>query len=52
MRRTPLIEEADAGDRVQVVAADVVRDSLAGSYDVAVLTAFIQVLSPNIPIPG
>jgi ubiquinone/menaquinone biosynthesis C-methylase UbiE len=41
------IEEAGAGDRVQVVAADVVRDSLTGSYDVAVLSAFIQVLSPD-----
>lgn len=41
------IEEAGAGDRVQVVAADAVHDSLSGSYDVVVLTAFIQVLSPD-----
>ena len=27
--------------------ADVVRDSLPGSYDVAVMTVFIQVLSPD-----
>jgi ubiquinone/menaquinone biosynthesis C-methylase UbiE len=41
------IAEAGAGDRVQVIATDVVRDSLAGSYDVAVLSALIQVLSPD-----
>ena len=41
------IEEAGAGDRVQVIAADVLRDSLPGSYDVAVLSALIQILSPD-----
>ncbi len=41
------IDEADAGNRVKVVAADVVRDPLPGSYDAAVMSAFIQVLSPN-----
>ena len=41
------IDEAGAGDRVNVVAADVVRESIPGSYDAAVLTAFIQVLSPD-----
>ncbi len=41
------IDEAGAGDRVQVIASDVVRDSLTGSYDVAVLSALIQVLSPD-----
>jgi hypothetical protein len=41
------IDEAGAGDRVQVVATDVVRDPLIGSYDVAVLSAFVQVLSPD-----
>jgi ubiquinone/menaquinone biosynthesis C-methylase UbiE len=41
------IDEAGAGDRVKVVTADVVRDSLPGSYDAAVMTAFIQVLSPD-----
>jgi methylase of polypeptide subunit release factors len=41
------IDEAGAGDRVQVIATDVVRESLIGSYDVAVLSALIQVLSPD-----
>ena len=31
----------------RLVAADVVRDSLPGTYDAAVMTAFIQVLSPD-----
>jgi hypothetical protein len=30
-----------------VVTADVVRDSLPGSYDAAVMNAFIHVLSPD-----
>jgi len=42
-----LIEEAGVGNRIQVVAADVARDPLPGSYDVAVLSAFLQVLSPD-----
>jgi ubiquinone/menaquinone biosynthesis C-methylase UbiE len=41
------IDEAGAGDRIKVVAADVVHDSLPGSYDAAVMTAFLQVLSPD-----
>ena len=41
------IDEAGAGDRVKVVTADAVRDPLSGSYDVAVMSAFIQVLSPD-----
>ena len=41
------IDEAGAANRVKVVAANVVRDSLPGSYDVAVMSAFIQVLSPD-----
>ena len=41
------IAEAGAGDRVQVIATDVIHDSLTGSYDVAVLSALIQVLSPD-----
>ena len=41
------IDRARAGDRVQVIAADVVRDALTGSYDAAVLSALIQVLSPD-----
>ena len=41
------IDEAGAGDRVKVVTADAVRDPLFGSYDVAVMSAFLQVLSPD-----
>ena len=41
------VEEAGAADRVQVMAADVISGPLAGAYDVAVLRAFIQVLSPD-----
>jgi ubiquinone/menaquinone biosynthesis C-methylase UbiE len=41
------VDEAGAGDRVQVTATDVVREPLTGSYDVAVLSALIQVLSPG-----
>jgi ubiquinone/menaquinone biosynthesis C-methylase UbiE len=41
------IDEAGAGDRVKVVTADAVRDPLSGSYDAAVMSAFIQVLSPD-----
>ena len=41
------INEAGAGSRIKVVTADAVRDSLPGSYDAAVMTAFIQVLSPD-----
>lgn len=41
------IDEAGAGDSIKVVAADVVRDSLPGSYDAAVMTALLQVLSPD-----
>ena len=42
-----IIEETGFGDRIQVVAADVARDPLPGSYDVAVLSAFLQVLSAD-----
>ena len=41
------IDEAGAGNTVKVVTADVVRDPLSGSYDAAVMSAFIQVLSPD-----
>jgi ubiquinone/menaquinone biosynthesis C-methylase UbiE len=41
------INEARAGDKVKVVTADVLRDPLPGSYDVAVMTAFIQCLPPD-----
>jgi len=42
-----LLNEAGAADRIQVVTADVVRGPLTGSFDVAVLRAFIQVLWPD-----
>jgi len=41
------LAEAGATDRVQVVAADVVNAPVPGTYDVAVLRAFLQVLSPE-----
>jgi hypothetical protein len=41
------IEEAHATDRVQVVAVDVVNEPLPGTYDVAVLRSFLQVLAPK-----
>jgi len=41
------IDEAGAGNRVKVVTADMIRDSLPGSYDAAVMNAFIHVLSPD-----
>ena len=41
------IEEAKLTDRVDVLPADVVNDSLPRTFDVAVLFAFLQVLSPE-----
>jgi cyclopropane fatty-acyl-phospholipid synthase-like methyltransferase len=41
------IEKSGTPDRVKVIAADVVHDSLSGSYDAAVLKALIQVLPPD-----
>ena len=41
------VEEAGLAGRVRVVAADVVEDRLEGSFDVAVLKNFIQVLNPD-----
>jgi predicted O-methyltransferase YrrM len=41
------ITEAGAADRVKVMAADVVHAPLPGQYDVAVMRAFLQVLSPE-----
>lgn len=41
------IDEAGAADRVQALSADVVNDPLPTTYDVAVLRAFIQVLSAH-----
>ena len=40
-----IVEEERAAQRVKVVAADLLSEPLAGSYDVAVLRAFLQVLS-------
>ena len=42
-----IVDEAGASDRVEVKTADVVNDALTGSYDVAVMKALIQVLSPS-----
>ena len=42
-----LVQEAGVADRVEVVAVDVVNGTLDGSFDVAVLRAFIQVLSAD-----
>lgn len=42
-----IVEEEGASERVKVMAADVLNGPLAGSYDVAVLRAFLQVLSPQ-----
>ena len=41
------IDEVGAGNRVKVVTADAVRGPLPGSYDAAVMSAFIQLLSPQ-----
>lgn len=39
------VEEAGVADRVQVLTADAVRDTLTGSYDVIVARHVVQVLS-------
>ena len=41
------VDEAGASGRVSVVVADAVNGPLGGSFDVAVMRAFIQVLSPE-----
>lgn len=41
------VEQAGASDKIQVVTADAVTETLTNQYDVAVLRAFIQVLSPH-----
>ncbi len=41
------VEEASTRDRLQVMTADVVNESLIGSFDVVVMKAFTQVLSPD-----
>jgi SAM-dependent methyltransferase len=40
-----IVEEEGAAERVKVVAADLLSGPLAGSFDVAVLRAFLQVFS-------
>jgi hypothetical protein len=42
-----LLQEAGISERVHVLTADVVHEPLTGSYEVAVMRAFIQVLSPE-----
>jgi cyclopropane fatty-acyl-phospholipid synthase-like methyltransferase len=42
-----IVEEEGAAERVKVIAADVVRGPLPGSYDVAVLRGLLQVLAPQ-----
>jgi len=42
-----IIDETGVRARIEVIAADVISDSLAGSYDAAVLSSFIQVMSAD-----
>ncbi len=42
-----ILAEAGATERVHVLTADVVHEPLTGSYELAVMRAFIQVLSPE-----
>ncbi|MBI4527359.1 MAG: methyltransferase [Deltaproteobacteria bacterium] len=42
-----IVQEAGAGERVRVMTADVLTDSLTGSFDAAVLSSIIQVLSAD-----
>ena len=42
-----IVEEEGATDHVKVMSADVLNGPLPGSYDVAVLRALLQVLSPE-----
>jgi SAM-dependent methyltransferase len=42
-----IVSEEGAAERVKVIAADVVNGGLLGTYDAAVLRAFLQVLSPE-----
>ena len=41
------VNESNAKDRLRVLTADVVNEELTGSYNLAVLKAFTQTLSPN-----
>jgi 3-hydroxy-5-methyl-1-naphthoate 3-O-methyltransferase len=40
-------DEAGLGDQVGVLAADIVKDALSGSYDVAILRGVLVVLAPE-----
>ncbi len=42
-----IVEEAGASDRVQVMTADVLSKNLTGSFDAAILSSVIQVISPE-----
>ncbi len=42
-----IVDEIGDNDRVNVMSADVIREPLSGSYDVAVLRAIIQLLPAN-----
>lgn len=42
-----VVEEAGAGHRVHVLTADLLSDQLPGSFDAAVLSSIIQVMSPD-----
>ncbi len=42
-----IVAEEGIADRITILAADVVNHPLPGSYDVAVMQNFTQVLSPN-----
>ncbi len=42
-----IIEEAGANERIRVIAADILTDVLTGSFDAAVLSSVIQVLSAD-----
>ena len=39
------IDKTNAGNKIKVVTADVIHDPLFGSYDVAVMASFLQILS-------
>jgi SAM-dependent methyltransferase len=41
------VEEANAADRVEILTADAIRDTLSGSYDVIVARHVVQVLSAD-----
>jgi len=40
------VNEAGASDRIDIISEDVINGSLSGSYEVACLASFLQVLSP------